>query len=139
MKARNPEPEGVPFAAEMEPGTALLFLGSALHGAGANDSLEVRRGVVIGYSLGWLKPYENQWLAYPPEVARTFPPDLATLVGYCQHRPNLGNFEGSAPRCCSATGSSRVWGAIDALRPDQERLIEAYLDRHAGTGTHRPS
>lgn len=139
MKARNPEPEGVPFAAEMQPGTALLFLGSTLHGAGANDSLEVRRGVVIGYSLGWLKPYESQWLAYPPEVARTFPPDLATLVGYCQHRPNLGNFEGQCPSVLLGDRLEPRLGAIDALRPDQERLIEAYLDRHAGTGTHRPS
>lgn len=80
----------------MAPGSALLFLGSTLHGAGANHSDMVRRGIIVGYSLGWLKPYENQWLAYPPEIARHFDPELAALVGYRQHRPNLGNFEGNA-------------------------------------------
>lgn len=43
----------------MEPGWALMFLGSTLHGAGANRSGEIRRAVVIGYSLGWLKSYEK--------------------------------------------------------------------------------
>src|SRR3546814_6535467 len=57
----------------------------------------VRRGLVVGYSLGWLKPYENQWLAYPPAVARHFSSELAALVGYRQHRPNLGNYEGRCP------------------------------------------
>jgi hypothetical protein len=41
-------------AAEMEPGSALLFLGSTLHGGGANMTDEIRRGVIIGYCLGWL-------------------------------------------------------------------------------------
>ena len=92
--ALEPEPRHAPIPAAMEPGSALLFLGSTLHGAGANASDEVRRGVVIGYSLGWLKTYENQYLAYPPAVAQTFPPELAALVGYRQHRPNLGKYEG---------------------------------------------
>ena len=36
----------------------------------AMRSNEVRRGAIVSYCLGWLKPYENQWLAYPPEVAQ---------------------------------------------------------------------
>lgn len=89
---------------------------------------EVRRGIVIGYSLGWLKPYENQWLANPPEIARTFAPEIAALAGYRQHRPNLGNFEG---RCPSVLLSDEYdpdcpLGAIDALRPDQEEAVEAF-------------
>ena len=32
------------------------LLGSTLHGAGANVTGAVRRGLVVGYSLGWLKP-----------------------------------------------------------------------------------
>jgi ectoine hydroxylase-related dioxygenase (phytanoyl-CoA dioxygenase family) len=43
-KALVPEPDTLPVAIEMEPGSALLFLGSALHGAGANNTAEVRRG-----------------------------------------------------------------------------------------------
>ena len=38
--------------------------------------------MIVSYALGWLKPYENQWLAYPPEGARRFSRDLAALVGY---------------------------------------------------------
>lgn len=126
--ALAPEPEALPIAIEMEPGAALLFLGSALHGAGANRTLEVRRGLVIGYSLGWLKPYENQWLAYPPEVAKTFPPDLAALVGYRQHRPNLGNFEGQCPSVLLGDQPMGPLGAEDALRPDQQQMVAAYAE-----------
>src|SRR3546814_8475558 len=42
-----------PVVANMAPGSALLFLGSILHGAGANMSGAVRRAVIIGYCLGW--------------------------------------------------------------------------------------
>lgn len=121
------EPSGDPLVAEMEPGSALLFLGSTLHGAGANRSRDVRRGLVIGYSLGWLKPYENQFLAYPPDVARSFPRDLAALVGYRQHRPNLGNFEGQCPSVV-LSGATGPLAAIDALRPDQVAMVEAHRD-----------
>ncbi|WP_374414936.1 phytanoyl-CoA dioxygenase family protein [Novosphingobium colocasiae] len=121
------EPGSVHLAAEMAPGAALLFLGSTLHSAGANRTQDVRRGIVIGYALGWLKPYENQWLAYPPEVARAFPPDLAALVGYRQHRPNLGNFEGQCPSVLLDGRADGPLGAVDALRPDQQELVDAYV------------
>lgn len=123
------EPAGPGKPAAMKPGSALIFLGSTLHGAGANISGEVRRGVVIGYSLGWLKPYENQFLAYPPNVARRFSPELAALVGYRQHRPNLGNYEGQCPSVLLTNGADRPLGAIDALRPDQREAVDAYLAR----------
>ena len=71
---------GAPLVAECEPGDAIIFLGSTLHGAGWNRSLQERRAVVVSYSLGWLKPYENQWLVYPPAVARHFAPDVAALL-----------------------------------------------------------
>jgi ectoine hydroxylase-related dioxygenase (phytanoyl-CoA dioxygenase family) len=112
---------------EIEPGSALLFLGSTLHAAGANRSKGVRRGMIAGYSLGWLKTYENQFLAYPPEIARTFAPELAGLVGYRQHRPNLGNFEGCCPSVLLGDQPPGRLTAVDALRPDQ---IEA-VDEHA--------
>lgn len=112
--------------AEMKPGSALVFLGSTLHGAGANSTGAVRRGVVVGYSLGWLKPYENQWLSYPPHLARRFPSELAALVGYAQHRPNLGNYEGQCPSVLLGDDVPEVLAAIDALRPDQQAMIEVY-------------
>ncbi|MEP9360030.1 phytanoyl-CoA dioxygenase family protein [Sphingomonas sp. KR3-1] len=114
------------FAAELDPGDALLFLGSTLHGAGANRTQAVRRGMIVSYCLGWLKPYENQWLAYPPQVARHFPGELAALVGYRQHRPNLGNYEGQCPSVLLQERLPERIGAIDALRPDQAALAAEY-------------
>lgn len=115
------------FPVELEPGSALLFLGSTLHGAGGNASREVRRGAIVSYCLGWLRTYENQFLAYPPEIARDFDPELAALVGYVQHRPNLGNFEGRCPSLLLNGNSSGPLGAIDALRPDQQELLSEFL------------
>jgi ectoine hydroxylase-related dioxygenase (phytanoyl-CoA dioxygenase family) len=120
-----PEEEAV--FAEMERGAALLFLGSTLHGGSPNLSSAARRGMIVSYCLGWLKPYENQWLAYPPEVARHFAPDLARLVGYFQHRPNLGNYEGRCPSILLQDDVPDHPGARDELRPDQEELIAAYF------------
>src|SRR3546814_6264502 len=65
------EETGEPIIAECGPGSAICFLGSTAHGAGANRTDHVRRGIVIGYCLGWLKPYENQWLAYPRSEEHT--------------------------------------------------------------------
>lgn len=115
------------FPVEMAPGSALLFLGSTLHGAGGNRSAEIRRGCIISYCLGWLKPYENQWLAYPPDVARHFSPELAALVGYQQHRPNLGNYEGQCPSILLGERVPARIRAADALRPDQAELVSAYV------------
>lgn len=117
---------GDPIVAACEPGSAICFLGSTAHGAGANRTSKVRRGVVIGYSLGWLKPYENLWLAYPPDVARSFPPELAALAGYAQHRPNLGNYEGQCPSILLRDNVPTHIGAVDALRPDQEAMLAGF-------------
>jgi ectoine hydroxylase-related dioxygenase (phytanoyl-CoA dioxygenase family) len=111
---------------EYDPGSALLMLGSTLHAAGGNRSPHVRRGMIAGYSLGWLKTYENQYLAYPPEIARTFSPELAALVGYRQHRPNLGNFEGRCPSILLEAERPARLAAVDALRPDQVSAVDEH-------------
>lgn len=126
-RALDPQPPNGEFAIELDPGSALLFLGSTLHAAGGNSTSEVRRGAIVSYCLGWLKPYENQWLAYPPEIARTFAPELAALVGYRQHRPNLGNYEGQCPSILLRDEIPERLAAIDALRPDQEELVAGFV------------
>lgn len=126
-RALDAEPAAGGFPAELEPGSALLFLGSTLHGAGGNASNNIRRGAIVSYCLGWLKPYENQWLAYPPKIARTFDPQVAALVGYRQHRPNLGNFEGQCPSILLEDKVPDRIGAIDALRPDQSELVAEFV------------
>lgn len=125
--ALAPEAARDPIVAAANPGDAIVFLGSTLHGAGGNRSAGVRRGVIISYCLGWLKPYENQWLAYPPEIARTFPSGLAALVGYAQHRPNLGNFEGQCPSILFDGYPADPLAAIDALRPDQAAMLTEHI------------
>lgn len=115
-----------PVVAACAPGSALVFLGSTLHGAGENLSNTVRRGMIVSYCLGWLKPYENQWLAYPPSVARHFTPELAALVGYAQHRPNLGNYEGCCPSILLEDRLPDRIGAIEALRPDQVEAVSSF-------------
>ena len=120
------------ICATADPGDAVIFLGSTLHGAGANLSTGLRRGLVIGYSLGWLKPYENLWLAYPPDVARHFSPELAALAGYRQHRPNLGNFEGQCPSILLSDTVGEHLQAIDAMRPDQTALLAAHAQAQRG-------
>lgn len=116
-----------PVAAEMPPGSALLFLGSIPHGAGANQSDHVRRAVITSYCLGWLRTFENQYLVYPPAIARAFDPDLAALIGYAQHRPNLGNVEGQCPSVLLHRDDIDGLPAIDALLPGQADMLDAYV------------
>lgn len=121
------EEPAAPIVAEARPGDAIVFLGSTLHGAGGNTGSAVRRGIIVSYCLGWLKPYENQWLAYPPDIARMFPPELAALVGYAQHRPNLGNFEGQCPSVLFGGYPADPLAAVDALRPDQADMLADHV------------
>jgi ectoine hydroxylase-related dioxygenase (phytanoyl-CoA dioxygenase family) len=46
-RALDPEPPAGEFPVELEPGSALIFLGSTLHGAGGNASGEIRRGAIV--------------------------------------------------------------------------------------------
>jgi ectoine hydroxylase-related dioxygenase (phytanoyl-CoA dioxygenase family) len=115
-----------PITAEMAPGSALLFLGSIVHGAGPNLTDAVRRAVITGYCLGWLRTFENQYLVYPPEIAKTFDPELAELVGYAQHRPNLGNVEGQCPSVLLGQSGIDDLAAIDALLPEQAEAIAVH-------------
>jgi ectoine hydroxylase-related dioxygenase (phytanoyl-CoA dioxygenase family) len=124
--------EGEAIVPRLSPGDALLFLGSTLHSGGGNVSATPRRGIVVSYCLGWLKPFELQWLVYPPAVARGFAPDLAALVGYAQHRPNLGNVEGQCPSILLRDDLPDHLAAIDALRPDQDEAIANFVKAQLG-------
>jgi ectoine hydroxylase-related dioxygenase (phytanoyl-CoA dioxygenase family) len=93
---RSPDPSQA-IQGVMRAGSALIYLGGLTHSGGANQSDGDRTGLVIGYCAGWLRTYEEQFLAYPREVAREFPIELQRLIGYRHHRPNLGNWEGQDP------------------------------------------
>lgn len=68
--------------AVMTKGSVLIYTGSVFHGGGANTTDRHRIGVNVGYSLGWLRQEENQFLACPADVARSLPEGLLRLMGY---------------------------------------------------------
>lgn len=117
---------GQSIAGELKPGSALLFLGALTHGAGQNRADAARDGIIVSYSLGWLKQYENQFLAYPPEIARALPEPLQRLIGYQMHRPNLGGWEGQDPIHALAANTTGPVAHVDALTPDIARQLKAH-------------
>ena len=71
--------------AEMPAGSAVVYLGSTLHGGGGNITNVPRRGVHLSYTLGWLRTEENNYLAVPPDVASALPRECQALLGYAVH------------------------------------------------------
>ena len=83
---REPEPHEI-LQAEMTAGSALVYLGSTLHGGGANTTASTRRrGMFVGYVVGWLRAEENMFLTVPIERARALPRRAQELLGYKAHR-----------------------------------------------------
>ena len=121
------EPLGEPVICQMEPGDALIILGSAVHAAGANISSHPRRAVIASYCLGWLKAYENQSLAYSIEFARQLDPGLAAMLGYRWHRPNLGTYDGQCPSVLlGPRGVPDHLPTIDALAAEHKDLVAQF-------------
>jgi ectoine hydroxylase-related dioxygenase (phytanoyl-CoA dioxygenase family) len=82
---RMPADDDLAVAA-MPAGSAVIYLGSTLHGGGPNTTADVwRRGMHLSYVLGWLRTEENHYLATPPEIARTLPRRAQELIGYAAH------------------------------------------------------
>jgi ectoine hydroxylase-related dioxygenase (phytanoyl-CoA dioxygenase family) len=72
--------------AVMPPGAAVIYLGSTIHGAGANTTADRRRrGMHVSYVLGWLRTEENQYLSVPADVVRTLPRRAQELLGWAAH------------------------------------------------------
>ena len=70
---REAKPEEI-TRAEMKAGSALFYLGTAIHGGGANETTDQhRRGMFIGYVVGWLRTEENTFLTVPIEKAHSMP------------------------------------------------------------------
>lgn len=123
---RKPKPEEISYA-EMPAGSVLIYSTSLLHGGGANVTNAPRTGIAISYCLGWLRQSENQYLTYPPEVAKNFSEPLQRLIGYNVHRPNLGWVNGHDPIDLIRGVDNSQAGAEDFLTPDQQALMKEYL------------
>ena len=90
-KNRQPEIEEIAYA-EMKAGSVFIYTGSVLHGGGTNITEETRLGIFLHYAPSWLRQQENQYLSYPPEVAKKFTPELRSLIGYSKGGYVLGFF-----------------------------------------------
>lgn len=122
-------PEEELIHAEMKKGSVLIWLGSMQHCGGANKTSTPRTGLTISYSLGWLRQAENQYLAYPPHIAKDFPEQLQDLIGYKVHRPSLGWYEGQEPDLLFQ-GRPETLPAKDLFTPELEAIAQKMM---AGT------
>ena len=96
------------IAAEMSAGSVLLYTGSTYHGGGPNTSTVSRKGLIVHYSLAWLRQEENQYLTTPQEILDELPEDLLRLMGYANAAFSLGFIDGGVD-------------SIAAVRPDLAR------------------
>ena len=82
----------------MEPGSALIFLAGAYHGAGHNSVPDFTR-VVHGlfFCRGTYRTEENQFLAIPRSKVSSMSPMMQQLLGYKQPGIALGLYENGDP------------------------------------------
>lgn len=122
-RVRHPEP-GEAICAEASAGSLLVFLGSTLHGGGANRSQKTRHGILLSYRVAWLAPTEKLLLSIPQDVARTLPTQLQKLIGYQLHRPNLGWIECRDPIEWLNGNFNEIAPASDNLPEHHRALLE---------------
>ena len=75
----------------------------------------------LTYCLGWLRQEENQYLSCPPEIARTFEPELAALMGYASGGYGLGFY--TPP---SLTEGPGVYPIEHVVRPTRTTGVEPH-------------
>lgn len=104
---------------EMQPGDALVYLGSLVHGGGANITTDrIRKALYIGFLLGWLTPEEAVPQSITEDVARHLPARARELLGWA-------NIHGNA-------ASEGVHAAVQLWqldRDDLERFDGLFIDR----------
>ena len=134
-----PDDEGLRMPggqAAMRRGSVLFYDGKVLHGGGANRSGSVRRGVNITYSVGWVRQEENQFLACPPDIARTLDDDLLRMMGYQQGAFAMG-YVGDQQDPLSflrgGTEKTKLIREIDQKSADHRQFV-GDLDGSLGTG-----
>ncbi|KAI0393169.1 phytanoyl-CoA dioxygenase [Xylariaceae sp. FL0594] len=87
---RVPRTDEVCFA-EMEPGSAFVFLGSVYHGAGHNSVPDqVRKLYGLFFVPGTHRPEENQFLAIPRSKVLGMSEKMLSLLGYKKPETWLG-------------------------------------------------
>ncbi len=78
------------LGAVMPAGSALLYLGKTVHGAGRNATADQwRHGLHMSFCLGWLTPEEASTVGVPWEIARQYSSRVQRMLGYAS--PGRGN------------------------------------------------
>ena len=83
--------------AAMPAGSAIVFLGTLVHGGGANRSVGPRLAISNQYCQPWARQQENYTLAVPPDQVREMSPRVRALLGYSIHPPFMGHVGGVHP------------------------------------------
>jgi hypothetical protein len=121
--------------AEMTRGSVLLYSGKIWHSGGANRSTRVRRAVNINYAVGWVRQEENQYLACPPEVARSLDDDMLRLIGYQQGAYAMGYYRDVEDPIIAVRGdgySARPGADVTAVNPRARMALEKLMAAKEG-------
>ena len=92
-------------------------------GAGQNNTDQQRLGVFLHYAPNWLRQQENQYLSYPPEIAKEFSPELRSLIGYSKGGYVLGFY----------TDPTDMEGKLESVSP--EKIFGDSQDRYSTLAT----
>jgi ectoine hydroxylase-related dioxygenase (phytanoyl-CoA dioxygenase family) len=82
----------------MPAGSAVFFLGTLVHGGGANRTASPRMAFTNQYCEPWLRTQENFFLEVPRRVVRTLRPTIQSLLGYSVHPPFMGMVDSMHPK-----------------------------------------
>ena len=99
--------------AAMPKGSVAVWLGAVLHGMAVNYTDAPRTGMVSGYSVGWLRQEENQYVICPPDAAAALPEKVQQLIGYKAHSPRLGWVEGRDTELLLRPGKRELQSYVD--------------------------
>jgi ectoine hydroxylase-related dioxygenase (phytanoyl-CoA dioxygenase family) len=84
--------------AVMSAGSAVFFLGTTWHCAGANDTDQPRLAATTQYCEPWARQQENYSLAISRERARECSDKIQALLGYSMQFPFIGFVNGRDPK-----------------------------------------
>jgi ectoine hydroxylase-related dioxygenase (phytanoyl-CoA dioxygenase family) len=90
--------EAMTINALMPAGSVMFYVGSLVHGGGANRTDKPRLGVILEFVLSWLRAQENHFVGVPREIVAELPERLQELLGYNVRPPFLGYADGRHPR-----------------------------------------
>jgi len=82
----------------MPAGSAIFFLGTLVHGGGANRANRDRLAFTAQYCAPWLRQQENFFLEVPRDIARALRPSIQSLIGYSVYPPFMGMVDSMHPK-----------------------------------------